>query len=115
VLAVAGSLDGEHVAAREDPVEQLVVVLDGLERAADVAEHLADLLPAGGNAPLREVDLGVVGEQVKDAAPSSVTPARSNAFRYCTTSDLRSSSVMVCVVLSIPALLAGPVTYWSRW
>src|SRR5512133_485951 len=26
--------------------------------------------------------------------PSSVTPARSNAFRYCTTSALRSSSVM---------------------
>jgi hypothetical protein len=69
VLAVAGALDGEHVAPGEDPVELVVVVLDGLEGAADVAEHLADLLPAGGNAPLGEVDPGVLGEQVQDAAP----------------------------------------------
>src|SRR5262245_34143337 len=69
VLAVAGPLHGQHVAAGEDPVELVVVVLDGLEGAADVAEHLADLLPAVGNAPLGEVDLGVVGEQVEDAAP----------------------------------------------
>ena len=40
---------------------------DRLQRAADVAEHLADLLAAVGDAPLREHDLRVVGEQVEDA------------------------------------------------
>jgi hypothetical protein len=99
VLAVAGPLHGEHVAAGEDPVEQLVVVLDGLEGAADVAEHLADLLPALGHPPLGEVDLGVVGEQVQDAAPvgRSPRPGRTPSGT-ATTSALRSSSVIGCGV-----------------
>src|SRR4029079_15321127 len=37
--------------------------------AADVAEHLPDLLLAVGNSPFRGVDLRVVGEQIQDAAP----------------------------------------------
>ena len=37
-----------------------------LQRRADVAEQLADVLLAVGEAPLREIDLRVVGEQIED-------------------------------------------------
>src|SRR3954470_7972592 len=56
VLAVAGALGDDRVAAGEDPVERGVVVLDRLEGAADVAEQLADFGLALGDSPLREVD-----------------------------------------------------------
>src|SRR4029453_16722232 len=68
VLAVAGALAHQHVRAGEDPVELGVMVLDPLESGPDVAEQLADLLLARGDAPLGEVHLGVVGEQIEDAA-----------------------------------------------
>jgi hypothetical protein len=48
----------------------------GLEGAADVAEELADLGFPLGDAPLREVDLCVVGEQVEDAAAGAGNPRR---------------------------------------
>src|SRR3954471_21486941 len=68
VLAVTGALDDDQVGAGEEPGELAVVVLDRLERAADVGEQLADLLLAGGQAPLGEHDLRVVGEEIQDAA-----------------------------------------------
>src|SRR5262245_5305977 len=55
VLAVAGALADHQVAAGEDPVEMREVVDDRLQRAADVAEQLADLVAAGGHAPLGKV------------------------------------------------------------
>src|SRR5215469_2302313 len=70
VLAVARALARHEVAAGEDPVEVRVMVRDGLDRLADVAEELADLLLAVRQPPLREVDLRVVGEKVEDAAAS---------------------------------------------
>src|SRR4051812_29052952 len=73
VLAVAGALGDDQVGAGEDPGELAVVVLNGLQRAADVGEQLADLL-AGGQAPLGEHDLGVVSEQVQDAAAGGRRP-----------------------------------------
>src|SRR6185369_6272999 len=68
VLTVARALGDDRVAAREDPVEVREVVGDALQRRAHVAEQLADVLLAVGQSPLREVHLGVVGEQVEDAA-----------------------------------------------
>ena len=62
MFAVAGAFAYHHIAAREDPVEVRVVVDDPLEGAAHVPEQLADLVGAIGQAPLREVDLGVGGE-----------------------------------------------------
>src|SRR5262249_50526807 len=69
VLAVAGALAHDGVGAGEDPVEVRIVVRDALQRPPDVAEHLADLLFAVGQTPLREVHLRVVGEQRQDAVP----------------------------------------------
>src|SRR5947209_7898789 len=69
VPAVAGALAHHHV-ARDHPVEMGVVVDNRGERGAHVAEHLADGLLAVGQAPLGEVDLRVLGEQVQDAAAS---------------------------------------------
>src|ERR1700749_4163244 len=68
MLALAGALAAHHIAAGKDIVEMRVVMQDRLQRAADVAEHLPDLLLAGGDAPFREIDLGVVGEEVENAA-----------------------------------------------
>src|SRR3954453_2914194 len=66
-LAVARALRDDRVGAGEDPVEVGVVVADRLQRRADVAEQLSDLLLAVGEAPLGEVDLRVFGEEVQDA------------------------------------------------
>src|SRR3954469_3061056 len=68
VLTVTGALDDDQVRAGEEPGELAVVVLDRLQRASDIGEQSADVLLAGGQAPLGEHDLGVVGEQVQDAS-----------------------------------------------
>src|SRR5215213_519607 len=68
VLTEARAFDGQRVCAREDPVKRGIVVGDTLDRSADIAEELADLLLAVGQTPLRKVDLRVVGEEVEDAA-----------------------------------------------
>src|SRR5262245_42024488 len=68
VLAVAGAFAHHQVAAGEDPVEVREVVLNRLQRAADVAEQLADLIATGGHAPLGEIHLRVGGEQLEDRA-----------------------------------------------
>src|SRR3954471_17453980 len=69
MLAVRGPLGDDRVATGEDPVEVRVVVPDGLELGADVAEHPPDLLAPVGDPPLREHHLGVGGEQLEDAVP----------------------------------------------
>src|SRR6266436_3505844 len=74
VLPVAGALHDENVRAGEDVGEFGVVVLDGRHRAPDVGEQLTDLLLAGGQAPLGEHDLRVVGEEVQDAASGGRHP-----------------------------------------
>src|SRR5215510_645044 len=68
ILAGARALDRKDVGAGHDPVEGCVVVQDAPDAGAELAEELADLLLAGGQAPLREKHLGVVREQVQDAA-----------------------------------------------
>src|SRR4051794_38955310 len=65
---MAGALRDDRVRAGEDPGELGVVVLDRRQRATDVGEQSADLLLAGGQSPLGEHDLGIVREQVQDAA-----------------------------------------------
>jgi len=51
------------------------LVLDGVERPADIAEHLADLFFTRRNAPFREIDLRVVGKEIEDARPVGVLAA----------------------------------------
>src|SRR5262249_28176728 len=68
MLASAGAFADHQIAAGEDPVEVRVIVADRLQGAADVAEQLADLVLAAGDAPFREIDLGIVGEEIEDAA-----------------------------------------------
>src|SRR5262245_9988299 len=67
VLPMAGALAHDHVAAREHPVEVRKVMDDLLDAAAHVREQLADLVLARRQAPLGEVDLRIVGEEVEDA------------------------------------------------
>src|SRR3954454_6005122 len=67
VLTVGGPLGDDRGAPGEDPVEVRVVVPDGLELRADVAEHLPDVLAPVGDPPLREHHLSIGGEQLKDA------------------------------------------------
>jgi hypothetical protein len=67
VLAVAGALAYHHV-TRDHPVEVGVVVEDRGDRAADIAEQLADVLLTVRQPPLGEVDLRILGEQIQDAA-----------------------------------------------
>jgi hypothetical protein len=45
-----------------------VVMRDRLQCGADIAKQLADLIPAARKAPLREEHLGILSEQIKDAA-----------------------------------------------
>src|SRR5882672_48811 len=66
MFAVARALADDKIGAGEHPVEIRVVVRDRLQCGADVAEQLADLLPAGGDAPFREIDLRVAREQIED-------------------------------------------------
>src|SRR6185295_10553207 len=68
VGAGARALAGEGVRAGHDPVEGRVVVQDALQQRAEIREQLADLRFAGGEAPLGEEHLRVVGEQIEDAA-----------------------------------------------
>src|SRR2546427_2006174 len=68
VLADARPLDGECVCSGHDVIERWVVVEDRFERPAYIAEHPTDLVATFRDAPLREVDLGVHGEQLEDAA-----------------------------------------------
>src|SRR3990172_2756339 len=41
---------------------------DRLERTPDIAEQFANLIPAGCETPLREIDLGIGSEQIEDRA-----------------------------------------------
>jgi hypothetical protein len=68
MLAETGAFTDQRVGAGEDPVEVCVVVGDRLQTAAQVREHLANLFTTGGQPPLREQNLRVVGEQVENAA-----------------------------------------------
>src|ERR1700712_3841812 len=68
MLAVARSPADQQVAGREDPVEALEVMGDGLAPAAEVPEHLADLLTTLGDAPLGKVDLRIGGKKIEDRA-----------------------------------------------
>src|SRR6202020_605878 len=68
VLAMAGALADDDVAAGEDPVEVRVMMGDRLEGRPYVGEELADLLRAIRQPPFGEVHLRVFGEQVQDAS-----------------------------------------------
>ena len=68
MLAEARALDGEEIRAGHDPVERCVVVEDVLQAATEVREELPDLLLAGGQSPLREEDLRIIGKEIHDAA-----------------------------------------------
>src|SRR5437879_8371772 len=65
VLADARPLDGERVRSGHDVIERVVVVEDRFERPAYIAEHPTDLVATLRDAPLREVDLGVLGKQLE--------------------------------------------------
>ena len=67
VFALAGPFDGKAVGPVHVPGEALVMVLDRLQRAAHVGEHLDDLLLSLRHAPFREENLGVVREMVEEA------------------------------------------------
>src|SRR6266566_4588071 len=68
MLADARPLDGEGVSSGHDIVERVVVVEDRFESPAHIAEHPTDLVATLRYAPFREIDLGVLGEQLEDAA-----------------------------------------------
>src|SRR5258706_9045926 len=68
MLADARPLDSEGVRSGHDVVERVVIVEDRFERPAHVAEHPTDLVATLPYAPFREIDLGVLGEQLEDAA-----------------------------------------------
>jgi hypothetical protein len=68
VLAMARPLAHDEIAAREYPVEVRVVMDDGLQVAAEIAEHLADLRLAVGQALFWEMDLCVLREEIEDCA-----------------------------------------------
>src|SRR3978361_1526019 len=74
VLAVAGVLRDDEGRPGEDPGELRVVVLDRGQRAADVGEQLPDLIFAARQPPLGEHDLGVLGEEIQDAAAGGGCP-----------------------------------------
>src|SRR3954468_18661857 len=78
VLAVARALRDDRVGAGEDPVEVGVVMADRLQRRADVAEQLPDLLLAVGEAPLGEVDCASSAKRSRMLSPVEVTPPLSN-------------------------------------
>ena len=68
MLAMAGPLADDDVAAREDPVERSIMVDNAFQRAADISEQATDRLPAVGQPPFGEIDRRVLGEEVEDAA-----------------------------------------------
>jgi hypothetical protein len=68
VLAVARSLAHDLIAAGEDPVEFGIMVRDGFDGGAHVAEEFSDLFLTPGHAPLREVHQCVGREQVDNGA-----------------------------------------------
>jgi hypothetical protein len=79
---------------------------DPLERATDVGEQLADLLLAGGQPPLGEVDLGVVGEQVEDELLGEIYEASNG--KAAQLSGLYNRATWVILVALLPlAVLAG--------
>ncbi|MNP53176.1 hypothetical protein D3C76_1476270 [compost metagenome] len=70
VFTKTGAFADQRVGARKNPVEMRIVVGNRFQAAAKVAEHLADLLTAGGQSPLGKQDLCILGEQVENAAAS---------------------------------------------
>src|SRR4051794_24899513 len=68
VPTVAGALDDDDVTAGKHVVELCVMVLDRLEHAPRLGEALLDLIDALGQSPFREVDEGVVVEQLQEVA-----------------------------------------------
>ncbi len=68
MFTLARPLAHDQVTTREDPIEVRIVMNDRFDRTTDIAEQFADLILASGETPLREVDLRIGGEQVKDRA-----------------------------------------------
>ncbi|MNO76926.1 hypothetical protein D3C76_680160 [compost metagenome] len=67
VFTITGAFADQRVGAGENPVEVCVVVGDRLQAAAQIPEHLADLVPPGGQSPLGKQNLGILGEQLENA------------------------------------------------
>lgn len=84
-----------------------IVMDDRLQRGADVAEHLADLSFAVGQAPLWKIDCASSAKSFEDRPAARGHAATSKAFRYSIATDFRCSSVIVWVVSAMPLLMSA--------
>ena len=83
--------------------------------APDVAEHPADLVSPRGDAPLREVDLGVVGEQLEDAAARVGHAGVVEGLQVLERDRFRSSSVVPFAMAISLLLVSRSGSLVERW